>query len=172
MTPLYAILDNPKVQGLIPSGLLAVALGSLGFALFAQYVQGLEPCPLCIYQRVPFVVIGLLGVLGLVKRDPGLRWIVVILSAFAFAIGAVIAFYHVGVEQHWWASAVCGGSLADNAATTRDLLAGLNAPPEKSCDEADWTFLGLSMATYNVAFSGGLAGLCVLAARRIQLSGH
>jgi len=95
------------------------------------------------------------------------RRAVVGLAAVAFAIGAAIAFYHVGVERHWWASAVCGGEAA-RVGSTRDLLAGLSTRPEKSCDAVDWVFLGLSMATYNAAFSAVMAGLCLIAARRMK----
>ena len=85
------------------------------------------------------------------------------LSGVVFVIGSGIAFYHVGVEQHWWASAAscgagggaAGGEMPQTVDQLRQLLA--QSKPAKACDEVDWTLFGLSMATYNVAFSLALA---------------
>jgi disulfide bond formation protein DsbB len=164
---MLAIFDDPKLQSWYPAGLFAVACGSLAFALHAQYFLGLEPCNLCLYQRIPYAVIGLFAGAALVRPSPAARRAVMWLAAASFAIGAAIAVYHVGVERHWWASAVCGGKISDLSSTT-ELLAGLGTPPEKSCDSVDWVFLGLSMATYNAAFSAVMAGLCFIAVRRMK----
>ena len=58
---MLAYLDDPKLQSWYPAFLVAVAVGALGFAYHAQIVLGLEPCNLCLYQRVPYAVIGLAG---------------------------------------------------------------------------------------------------------------
>ena len=165
---MLAMLDDPKTQSWYPAALFAVACGALGFALFAQFVQGLEPCNLCLYQRIPYAVVGLFAGACLVRPNPRARRALVQLSMVMFAVGAAIAAYHVGVEQHWWESAVCSGGLSD-VGSTMELMAGLSAPPEKSCDSVDWAFLGISMATYNVAFSSALAVFCGVAARRMAV---
>jgi disulfide bond formation protein DsbB len=164
---MLAMLDDPKLQRWYPAVLFAVSVAALGLALHAQFFLGLEPCNLCLYQRIPYAVIGLFAGAGMVRPDAKARRAVVWLAAAAFAIGAAIAVYHVGVEQHWWASAVCGGKVAD-VGSAKDLMAGLSAPPEKSCDSVDWVFLGLSMATYNAVFSAVMAGLCAVAFRRMK----
>lgn len=133
--------------------MIVLGLGPLAYALYSQYFLGLEPCPLCLYQRVPFVVVGVIGVL--IWRGIAIRKLLAMGGA-VFLVGAAIAAYHVGVEQHWWASAVCSGG-ASVQMTTQDLLAGLNQAAEKPCDQVDWTFLGLSMASWNVLYSGALA---------------
>jgi len=164
---MLSVLDDPKLQRWYPTVLFVISAGALGFALHAQFVLGLEPCNLCLYQRIPFAVIGLFAGACMMRPNPKAGRAVVGLAALAFAVGAAIAVYHVGVEQHWWASAVCGGALPTLGSTT-DLMAGLSAPPEKSCDSVDWVFLGLSMATYNAAFSAVMAGLCFIAVRRMR----
>lgn len=162
-----AMLDDPKLHRWYPAILFAISAGALGLALHAQFVLGLEPCNLCLYQRIPYAVIGLFAGACMTRPNAKAVRAVVGLAALGFAIGAAIAVYHVGVEQHWWASAVCGGTVTTLESTT-DLMAGLSAPPEKSCDSVDWVFLGLSMATYNAAFSAVMAGLCFVAVRRMR----
>ena len=140
---------------LYPALLILVGLGSLGTAYTAQFGFDLEPCVLCLYQRVPFAIAIGLGLIGLWQP----QWLgaVFTLAVVAFAINGGIAFYHVGVEQHWWASAVgCGGTLPTQISTA-DLFASLDSKPPKPCDAVDWTMFGVSMAGWNILFSNGLA---------------
>ncbi|MGB0684285.1 MAG: disulfide bond formation protein B [Magnetovibrionaceae bacterium] len=143
-------------------GLFAVGVGSLSFALIAQYGFDLEPCVLCLIQRVPYAVVAAIGLALVIVPLPGRLGLT--LAALTFAIGSAIAVYHVGVEQHWWASATCGAE-AGGIMTMEEMLAAIETKPPKPCDQVDWTFLGLSMATYNVFFSFALAGLSLVAAR-------
>ncbi len=155
------------LERLFPLFLVAVAAAALGAAYTAQYVYDLEPCVLCLYQRVPYAVVGALGLAGLVVKDARLaRWIA-LLALLAFVVEAGIAFYHVGVEQKWWASAAsCGGGLT-NLDSPEALLKALQGKPPKACDEVDWTLFGISMATYNVVAALVLAGAAFAGWRRL-----
>ena len=159
---------TPRLIGL---GLVAAAVAALGAAYGAQYLYHLEPCVLCLYQRIPYAVAGGFGILCLLRDRPAeARWIAV-MAAAAFAVGAGIAFYHVGVEQHWWASAAsCGGDISA-LGSTEALMQALQQKPAKACDETDWALFGLSMATYNVGVSAVLAALSVIAWRKIDRTG-
>ncbi len=156
-------MGNPR---LFPAIAAVVSVGSLASAFIAQYAFGLEPCILCLYQRVPFAVAIGLGVLGAAR--PCLAGPIMAALAATFATGAAIAFYHNGVEQHWWAAATScaeGGQLATSPA---DLLKSLQTKSPKPCDQVDWTFLGVSMASWNVLFSSGLAAASLWAWRRLK----
>jgi len=150
-----------------PWAILAVAVWSLGLAYAAQYVFGLEPCILCLYQRVPFAVAGALAIVALFLV-PEKRGVVIALCGVAFLVNAGIAFYHVGVEQHWWVSAAGCGDPGGGAMTLEQMKASLLAKPPKACDEVDWTFLGISMATYNVPYSLALAVASLAAAFQMR----
>ena len=163
------IPSEPQINRAIPLALLVVAVGALSSAYTAQYAFGLEPCILCLYQRVPYAIVGLLGIVGyLVSGDAARRWVTA-LAALSFAIGAGLAFYHIGVEQHWWASAAsCGGGDVSGAKVTVDQFkALLQQKPEKTCDEIDWTLFGISMAKYNAVASSGLAVIALVAWKRL-----
>ncbi len=166
---------RPDLAFLAPFGIFAVSATALANAYIAEYAFGLEPCILCLYQRVPYAVAGVLGVVALMS--PRVRVRAVAAAGVVFLIGAAIAFYHVGVEQHWWASvAACGaggGAPGDigGPATVDELRQMLTrAKPVKACDEVDWTLFGLSMATYNVALSLALATASLWAADQLRRS--
>ncbi len=141
----------------LPGAILAACLGALGAAYAAQYVWGLEPCILCLYQRAPYVLAGVLAIMGLFL-GPGGRAYVGAAAGVAFLIGAAIAAYHVGVEQHWWqAATACGVGANQGPLSFEEFRRGLSVKPVIRCDQVAWTLFGLSMATYNVALSLGLA---------------
>ena len=159
-------VDWPR---LIPLAILAASVGALAVAYIAEFVFGLKPCILCLYQRVPYAATGILAILalGLPPRS-GVRTASVALCAAVFLAGAGIAAYHVGVEQHWWAgTAACGGALPAEM-TVVDLRARLAAGPLKPCDEVDWTLFGISFTGYNLMASLALAAFSLAGARRLM----
>ncbi|MGB0670460.1 MAG: disulfide bond formation protein B [Rhodospirillales bacterium] len=163
-----SLLTNP--DRLLGPFLLAVGVGSLAFALIAQYIFGLEPCLLCLVQRVPYAAVALIGGFLMVRKPGNLglaraAWIAVAI----FAAGGLVAVYHTGVEQAWWASAVCGGPAPADMSFDA-MMAGATQKAAKSCDQVDWTLFGLSMATYNIFVSFALAAVTGLVAHRLGKS--
>lgn len=163
MTPAAALL-GPRASAL--SVLLASA-AVLGAALLSEYVGGLEPCALCVYQRAPYAAAIALAAAGFAmarrrRAVGGLHG----LAAAAFLVGAGIAAYHVGVEWRWWAGTeACAGAAAGGARSVDELRAQIMSAPAVRCDEAAWSLFGVSMAGYNFLASLALAGFSALAAR-------
>ncbi len=135
---------------------------SLATAYTAQFGFGLEPCILCLYQRIPFALALILGLAGLALRNKGPAPLICIgLSAPIFLANAGIAFYHTGVEQKWWKSIfeTCRVNFDTDSGNLLDAI--LKAPTAR-CDEIPWSdpIFGLSMANYNIALCFGMAVLC------------
>ena len=161
MERMSARLTEPIWHRYVPIVLLLIPFTALGSAYTAEFAYSLEPCVLCIYQRIPFAVIGVLGVLAYLFKGRMAMVVLTALAGIVLLIGAGLASYHVGVEQHWWASVASCGGAPDQALSMKQFQALLQQEQEKACGEVDWTMFGISMATYNVAFSGvlGLGGL-------------
>lgn len=149
------------------AALLGVCLGAVGMALVGQFVFGLVPCVLCLYQRVPYAVVAGLTALGLMlPLSATVRWRLIGVSAVVFLAGAGIAFYHVGVEAHWWAAATgCAGTPVGQM--TIEQLQSQLWTPQKPCDQVDFRFLGLSLAGWNTLISLALAAGCALQVARL-----
>lgn len=147
---------------------IAAAIGAATFAaaLAFQYIGGLHPCQLCISQRWALGV-GIAGALLAGLSKGAMRLLFGIIGVGGFIAEAGLAFYHTGVERHWWLgpqSCSGGGELPTsfNAGAVIE-SASRRAPP--ACNEIPWDLFGLSMANYNVAFAGVMAILCVMALR-------
>lgn len=133
-----------------------VSFVTLIVVLISQYVFGLRPCELCIYQRIPYVFIIAFGLIayGAARQDKQISKIFMGLVGVTFLIGMGIAIFHVGVEQGWWAGLEkCGAGLNDVSMTLEELrLEVLNAPLTR-CNEVAWSLFGISMAGYNAILS-------------------
>jgi disulfide bond formation protein DsbB len=134
----------------------------LAMALYFQFVGGLEPCPLCISQRI-MVLATALALLAAFAHNPGrvgTRLYALLGGLTAFG-GASISGRHVWL-QHLPADEVpaCGPGLEymfkyfPLTDTLRTMLTGTG-----DCAKVDWTLLGLSMPAWVLLCFLGLAVL-------------
>jgi disulfide bond formation protein DsbB len=148
---------------------LLVSLGALATALIGQFGFGLAPCVLCLYARVPYAMAAAVALLGVVlPLSPAQRRRLLVVAGLAFAGGAGLALYHVGVEEAWWISAIpgCAGRPLGGMSLD-DLKAGL-LEPLRSCTDVDFRLAGLSLAGWNVIASTALAAGCLGLASRLS----
>lgn len=156
-------------------GVLLAASGAvLAGALAFEHLGGLAPCVLCLWQRWPHAVVvalALVAVAGL-RRRPRPEGAVLMAAGVTLWVGAVLAGYHVGVEQGWWPGpSACGGAGFDVSATAADLRTQLLATPVVRCDAVVWSLFGISMAGYNFLASLVLGALGLYGgARRFIMS--
>ena len=141
---------------LILNGVLAFSILSLSIAYFIQYILGHKPCNLCLIERIPYIasviLISLLFILNRFKK------IIAIILFLFFIFGAIISFYHVGIEQGFFSeSFVCNLSSSQDNLTAKQLLKQLENTPV-SCKEVTFRLLGLSLATINTIISIILSG--------------
>lgn len=128
-----------------------IVVDLIGYALFSQYVMGLEACPLCIFQRVSFISVGLVGLIAGLHAP--LAWgakIYGLLGMASALMGAVIAGRHVYI-QNMPATEVpaCGPGL-DYILDVFPLFEAIKMVFTGSgeCAEVVWRFLGLSMPSW------------------------
>ena len=149
------ILNNK----LLLNGILAFSILSLSIAYFIQYVLGHKPCNLCIIERIPYIAaIILISLIFILSRY---QKIISSLILIFFIFGAVVSFYHFGIEQGFFSeSLVCdlGNSQPLNK---EDLLNQLKKTEIVSCKDVTFRFLGLSLATINTVISLILSGIII-----------
>ena len=100
---MFAYVLHPARASLLLALLSAAILLA---ALALQFLGGLAPCPLCIWQRWPYVALVALGLIGWRWRSRALLGIATLVLLGAAGLAA----YHVGIEQGWWA--LPGGCIA------------------------------------------------------------
>jgi len=146
-------------NGLEPSRRLGNGLGltacvlAMAYALYVQEVQGLEPCHLCIFQRVVMISMGVVFFVAC-AHDPrrgGSR-------GYAFALGLLSLCGCLIAGRHVWIQAQPAGSVGACGASLEFMFQML--PPSEvllrvfrggaECQKIDWQFLGLAMPVWTL----------------------
>jgi disulfide bond formation protein DsbB len=147
--------------------ILLVALATLA-AVWTFQAAGFTPCELCYAERYAFYAgapLAALTVYVASRSMHGFARALFVLIALIFLANVALAFYHVGVEQHWWPGpTACTGALT-GPVDVNDLMKSLNSTRVVNCDEVQLRVLGLSFAGWDVVASAGLAVYAALAAR-------
>mgnify|MGYP003333147110 FL=1 len=133
---------------------LLVCVGLLGFGLYLQHVQGLEPCPMCIVQRYAMTAMAVLALVGTRVNRLGLARGLMGVAIAVAGFGAFVAARQSWLQWYPPNTVSCG----------RDFYGMIEAFPLQraiplifrgsgDCTKIDWTFLGGSIANWSfVAF--------------------
>lgn len=145
-------------------------VGLLGFAYYLQFAKNIEPCPLCIFQRGFFLLVGVISLIAALHNPGRLgRWIYAVLGGLSALGGLVVAGRQVWL-QHLPADKVpeCGPGL-DYMLESFPLAEILKKVLQGSgeCAEAGWRFLSLSIAEWSLLCFIGLLIVVLWQARRI-----
>ena len=136
--------------------ILFIIILTLISALIIQYGMGHEPCKLCIYERIPYImsILLLVTILFFKKYKKNILFILSII----FLSSTILAFYHFGIEQSFFSeSLVCEVNISENL-SKKELLEQIKKDTI-SCKDVNFRILGLSLATINTIFSLGLSAI-------------
>lgn len=143
-----------------------IAAALMGYALFAQHVQGYEPCPLCVLQRMSMIALGIVFAVAALHapRGPGAR-VYGLLGALVALTGAGVAGWHVRLQNLPPSEVPACGPGYDYIMDTFGWLQGLSMifTGSGECATIDWSFLGLSMPAWVLLWFLALAALAVAA---------
>ena len=149
------ILNNKLLLNVI----LAFSILSLSIAYFIQYVLGHKPCNLCIIERIPYIAaIILISLIFILNRY---QKIISSLILIFFIFGAVVSFYHFGIEQGFFSESLVCDLGNGQPLNKEDLLNQLKKTEIVSCKDVTFRFLGLSLATINTVISLILSGIII-----------
>ena len=135
--------------------ILIFSILSILFAFYVEYILGHKPCNLCLFQRLPYILIIFLIVLLLIFRN--FERLIFLFLSIIFLSGALLALYHFGIEQGIFSeSFVCKGDDNDGTLNKEEILKQLKIR-QISCKDVTFTILGVSLATINTFVSTILA---------------
>ena len=118
-------------------------------AVYIEYVLGIRPCKLCLYQRVPYIIAIFLCFFGY-SNFKNLLWGYLLILTFVTSL--ILSGYHAGIENNIFQE--FSGCSANNLNITdkAELLNSLNENIP-NCKDIGFTILGLSLATINLIIS-------------------
>ena len=120
-------------------------------AFVIEYGLGHQPCKLCIYERIPYIlsILLIIKILFFKKYEK----ITLFILFLIFTASAILAFYHFGIEQGFFSESFeCKAGNLSGTLSKEQLLEQLNKN-SISCKEVSFRVLGLSLATINTILS-------------------
>ena len=144
---------------LLLNGILVFSILSLSIAYFIQYVLGHKPCNLCIIERIPYIAaIILISLIFIISKYEKIISSIILIF---FIFGAVVSFYHFGIEQDFFSESLICELSNNNPLNKEELLNQLKKAEIISCKDVSFRFLGLSLATINTIISLILSGIMI-----------
>lgn len=133
-----------------------ICLGLLGFAAYLQYTLGLQPCPLCVIQRLCMAILAVLFMVGAlyIPRTKSMRRGLSLFSVIIAFLGFLTAIRHIWLENEPPGTvSSCGPNLDTMlqsypiSDTLRQLLNGSG-----DCAQVTWQFLNMSIPAWGLIF--------------------
>jgi len=154
---------------LIYLAIFLACAGLMGFGLYLQHVENLEPCPLCILQRYAFIATGLVASIAAIHGPGRLgRWLYSVLIVVAAGSGAIVAGRQSWLQHYPPKVLDCGPDLAymiDSFPIAQVLPKVFKG--EGDCAKVAWKFLGLSIPEWALVwFALFIIGAVLALARR------
>jgi disulfide bond formation protein DsbB len=145
------------------AGFLACT-GLMAYALYAEHFLLLEPCPLCIFQRLAVILLGIVFVLAALHNPQGTGRIVYgVLLGVVAATGAAIAAWHIRLQNLPPDQVPSCGPGFDYILDSFPLSEALRLifTGSGECAAIDWSFLGLSMPAWVLIAVAGIGAFGV-----------
>ena len=126
--------------------IFSLSFFSLAAALYIEYVLGIKPCILCIYQRIPYAIALFISVCAFFINN---KKILLVILALTFIVSALISGYHVSIEKGFIEPIFSCTSDNINALEKEEILKSLNNI-QPNCKDVDFSLFGISLATLNL----------------------
>ena len=147
---------------------LFVGILVLLIVYYLEFFQGVAPCKLCIYQRLPYFIIILLATSFLLIKNQNLKKITFLFYILIFTSSLVMSVYHFGIEKNLWnALAGCETNIK-SFSNSDNLKEYLLNKDYVSCSDVSFKFLKISLAGYNTIVSLILLILSIIGFRKLK----
>jgi len=128
-----------------------VSILALASAFFIEYILGHQPCNLCIFERIPYLLAIIIILLNFKFNQFEKLFILFLVIVFLF--GAILSLYHLGIEQGFIReSLVCDLKSGSNLLSKEEILRQLQEK-NVSCKDVTFKIFGLSLTSYNILIS-------------------
>jgi disulfide bond formation protein DsbB len=128
-----------------------VSIVALASAFFIEYILGHQPCNLCIFERIPYLLAIIIILLNFKFNQFEKFFILLLVIVFLF--GAILSLYHLGIEQGFiQESFFCDLKSGSNLLSKEEILKQLQEK-NVSCKDVTFKIFGLSLTSYNILIS-------------------
>ena len=139
------------IKKLLIKIIFLVSILALASAFFIEYILGHQPCNLCIFERIPYLLAIIIILLNFKFNQFEKFFILLLVIVFLF--GAILSLYHLGIEQGFiQESLVCDLKSGSNLLSKEEILKQLQEK-NVNCKDVTFKIFGLSLTSYNILIS-------------------
>jgi len=139
------------IKKLLIKIIFLVSILALASAFFIEYILGHQPCNLCIFERIPYLLAIIIILLNF-KFNQFEKFFILLLT-IVFLFGTILSLYHLGIEQGFiQESLVCDLKSGSNLLSKEEILKQLQEK-NVSCKDVTFKIFGLSLTSYNILIS-------------------
>jgi disulfide bond formation protein DsbB len=126
---------------------ILLSIAALTLAYIAEYLFAFTPCALCVYARIPYVLLLFLAIIGYFGNIQIKSYYLLVITS-AISLGA----YHIAIEHSWLElSALCQPMIKfPKAISLQDFAAIISMQKMPACNAPSIKFLSLSMTEWNL----------------------
>lgn len=161
---MFTFLTARRFHGLVAFAAFAL----LAVAFYMEYQMGLEPCPLCMLQRIVFFCVGVVSLVSALTANEKARkifsWLVVVLS-FAGAALAIRHLYLQSLPMDELPACLPGLSYMFEVFPWQEIMQAM-VMGTGECGDVVWTFLGISIPGWTLVAFIGMAIINIVVALR------
>jgi disulfide bond formation protein DsbB len=161
---MFSFLSARRFHGLVAFAAFAL----LAVAFYMEYQMGLEPCPLCMLQRIVFFCVGVVSLVSALTASEKARkvfsWIVVVLS-FAGAALAIRHLYLQSLPMDELPACLPGLSYMFEVFPWQEIMQAM-VMGTGECGDVVWTLFGLSIPGWTLVAFVGMAIVNIVIALR------
>ena len=149
----YIRKDSYKILHI---GLIAISVIALATAYFAEYILHYTTCPLCVYERFPYLTLIKICLTALIIRQ--LSKYTLIFIFLTLLSSCILSTYHSMVERGIvQPSSLCSSMIHfPKGLSVEHIKQMLYSQPITSCTKPAIKILGISMTEYNLLLNLGL----------------
>ena len=160
---MYKVRFKNKPSEKILLGFTLICIAVLISAYVMEHFFGVLPCQMCLYERNVFMAAGAFSFLSFLLIPSRYHSFALLFLGLVFMGGALLAAYHVAVQQHWVSlPAFCASHNFGDLDSVESLREQMLKTPLVRCDQVTWSLFGFSLAAYNAMLSFLLAIICWL----------
>ena len=131
--------------------ILSFSIFALIAAYYIQYILGHEPCNLCLFERIPYILATIITTFAFITNK--FEKTILALLGIIFIFSTILSFYHFGIEEGFFKeSLVCDLNNETINLSKEDLLKKLKETTV-SCKEVTFKIFGFSLSTLNIMVS-------------------
>ena len=152
---MFSILTARRFHGLVA----VVAFALLAVAFYMEYQMGLEPCPLCMLQRIAFFCIGVVALISAIHRSVNAAKSYAIGIVVFSLLGAALSLRHLYLQNlptEELPACLPGLSYMLEVFPWQEIMQAM-VMGTGECGDVLWTFLGLSIPGWTLVAFAGLA---------------